>query len=129
MGVDQRTITADKAMLDKTSWALARIPNDPSNLNGDVAKNDIEDPGTRLGVATEPGWGTTWESDGDFRTQHFSQKYSRLLYSLFWADQRIFWEQNTTATSVEKMAANYAATEAENERAVFDVQLPPKLTD
>jgi hypothetical protein len=56
MGADQRTITADKAMLDKTSWALSQIPADPSNAS--MAKNDIEDPGTRLGVATEPGWGT-----------------------------------------------------------------------
>jgi hypothetical protein len=30
---------------------------------------------------------------------------------------------------VKKMAANYAAAEAENVRAVFDVPLPPKLTD
>jgi hypothetical protein len=127
MGVDQRTITADKAMLDKTIGALAQIPADPSNAS--MAKNDIEDPGTRLGVATEPGWGTTWESDGDFRTQHFSQKYSRLLYSLHWADQRISGERGTTTRGVEKMATNYAAAEAENERAVFDVPLPPKLTD
>jgi hypothetical protein len=126
MGVDKRTITADKDMFDKTSWALGQTPDDPSN--DFIAKNDIEDPGTRLGVATEPGWGTSWESDGDFRTQHFSQKYSRLLYSLYWADQRVFGEQGATHRGVGKMAANYAAAESENERAVFDAPLPPKLT-
>jgi len=125
MGVDRRTITADEDMFDKTISALSQTPADPSNAY--IAKDDIEDPRTRLGVISEPEWGTTWESDGDFRTHDFSQKYSRLLYSLYWADQRISGERRTATTGVKKMAANYAATEAENERAVFDVPLPPKL--
>lgn len=131
MGVDKRTITADQDMFDKTISALSQTPDDPSNSY--IAVDDIEDPRSRLGVFSstpriEPGWGTTWESDGDFRTHDFSQKYSRLLYSLYWADQRIFGERRTATTGVKKMAANYAATEAENERAVFDVPLPPKLS-
>jgi hypothetical protein len=128
MGVDKRTITADQTMFNRTIWTLTNMLPETPDLGG-TAKSIIEDPGTRLGGIMAPGYGVTWESDGDFRTQHFSQRYSRLLYSLFSADQRVAGERYFTGAGLGKMWDTYAATESENERAVFDVPLPPKLTD
>lgn len=128
MGEDQRTLTADQTMLEKTEWALRDIPDE--SYDARVALNTIEDPATRAALPTHKGYGTeTWESDPDFRTQHFSQRYSRLLYSLYWADQRIFQERFVTAEGLRLMASRYTAAEDQSLRAVFDVPLPPKLTD
>lgn len=61
--------------------------------------------------------------------RHFSQRYSRLLYSLSWVDQRIFQERCITADGLRLMGSRYAATEDQSRRAVFGVAFPPKLTD
>ncbi|GLY91432.1 hypothetical protein [Actinoallomurus iriomotensis] len=128
MGEDQRTLTADQTMLGKTEWTLRETPDDAYDAH--VALTVIEFPATRAGLPTHKGYGTeTWESDPDFRTQHFSQRYSRLLYSLYWADQRISQERFITADSLRLMGSRYTAAEDQSLRAVFDVPLPPKLTD
>jgi hypothetical protein len=115
-------------MLGKTEWALRDMPEGTDDAY--TALGEIEAPSTRAGLPTESGYGTaTWESDSDSRTQHFSQRYSRLLYSLYWADQRISQERLITAESLRLMGSRYAATEDQNQRAVFDVALPHKLTD
>jgi hypothetical protein len=125
MGDGGRTITYDPEMFKKTLETLVwpQYTDDIDGLDPERVVYHAESP-------LYPDSFTTFASDKDPRTQQFSQCYSHVSYSLCRVEEIMNWnELSAVADNVAKMASNYAATEDENKRDVFSVELPPKLRD